>query len=203
MKRFSSHFLLAATTVLVAAACHRATSSAVATGATGAPRSDATGDFRAPLGVQLWSFREQAKADGPAAMLRLTRGMGLTHVETAGLYDLTAEQLARELSSAGLRATSMHVSYEDLKNNPQKVIADAKAVGARYVGLAWYPHTGDFTEADARKAIADFNRFGRTYRDAGLTFFYHNHGFEPVPYGDGGDGGTLLDLIIRETDPAL
>jgi sugar phosphate isomerase/epimerase len=67
------------------------------------------------------------------------------------------------------------------------------------VGLAWYPHNGAFTEADARKAIADFNQFGRTMKDAGLTFFYHNHGYEPVPYGD----GTLLDLIIRETDPSL
>ena len=35
-------------------------------------------------------------------------------------------------------------------------------------------------------------------KDAGLTFFYHNHGYEPVPYGN----GTLMDLIIRETDPA-
>ena len=70
---------------------------------------------------------------------------------------------------------------------------------AKYVGLAWYPHTGAFTEADARKAIADFNKFGRTMKDAGLTFFYHNHGYEPVPYGD----GTLMDLMIRETDPAL
>src|SRR5215208_1587856 len=201
MNRLTPHFLLLAGATTLVAACHRqsSSSSSGAMSASGAPQSSATGDFRAPLGVQLWSFREKAKADGPAAMLAMTRGMGFTHVETAGLYDLTAEQLAAALRTAGLQATSMHVSYEDLKNNPQKVIADAKAVGARYVGLAWYPHTGDFTEADARRAIADFNQFGRTYRDAGLTFFYHNHGFEPVPAVD----GTLLDLIIRETDPSL
>jgi sugar phosphate isomerase/epimerase len=93
----------------------------------------------------------------------------------------------------------MHVGYDDLKKNPDSVIANAKALGAQYVGLAWYPHQGAFTEADARKAIADFNQFGRTMKNAGLTFFYHNHGYEPVAYGN----GTLLDLMIDETDPSL
>jgi sugar phosphate isomerase/epimerase len=191
LSRLTTIGVLVATT-----ACHRAAttpgSGDVASGLR--PNSD----FRAPLGVQLWSFREQAKAD-PAAMLRMARGMGFTHVETAGLYGMTATQLAGALANAGLRATSMHVGYDDLKNHPDVVIADARALGARYVGLAWYPHQGAFTEADARRAIADFNQFGRTMKDAGITFFYHNHGYEPVPYGD----GTLLDLIIRETDPEL
>ena len=162
----------------------------------GVPRL--TGDFRAPFGVQLWSFREQAKPD-PAAMFRMARRMGITHVETAGLYDMPAAGFAMALKAAGLRATSMHASYDAFKKTPDVVIANAKALGARYVGLAWYPHDGAFTEADARKAIADFNQFGRTLNDAGLTFFYHNHGYEPVPFGD----GTLLDLIIQQTDPEL
>jgi len=158
-----------------------------------------TGDFKGPLGVQLWSFREQAKGD-PAAMLRMVRDMGFTHVETAGLYGLPATRVAELLRETNLRATSMHVGYDELKNDPQTVIANAKALGATYVGIAWYPHAqSGFTEADARRAIADFNDFGRTLEAAGITFFYHNHGYEPVPYGD----GTLLDLIVRETDPSL
>ena len=187
----------------LATACMRTTSAgapeAVATSAGAARQIRYRGDFDGPLGVQLWTFREQAKGD-PAAMLQMVRRMGLTHVETAGLYDMPVEQFADAIRKADLRVTSMHVSYEDLKNQPQTVIANARALGARYVGVPWYPHgsTG-FTEADARRAIADFNQFGRTLRDAGLTFFYHNHGYEPVPYGN----GTLLDLIIQETDPAL
>ena len=153
---------------------------------------------RPPIGLQLYSFREMAKTD-PVGMLRLVRSMGISHVETAGLYGMTAERFAEALRSAGLRATSMHADYNDLENHPDVVIANARALGAAYVGLAWYPHNGAFTESDARKAIADFNQFGRTLKNAGITFFYHDHGYEPVPYGD----GTLLDLIIRETDPSL
>ena len=154
--------------------------------------------------MQLYSFREQVQGNpvDPAdvtAMLEMVRDMGFTHVETAGLYGMSAESLAVALQEADLRATSMHVSYDELKNDPQTVIANAQALGAEYVGLAWYPHEGDFTEAAARQAIEDFNAFGQTFKDAGLTFFYHNHGYEPVPYED----GTLLDLIIQETDPDL
>ena len=155
------------------------------------------GSIGAPIGLQLWSLRSMQK--DPAAMFKLARAMGVTHVETAGLYGATPEQFAAALKAADLHATSMHVGLDEFKNNPQGVIAAAKALGVKYVGTAWYPHQGAFTEADARKAIADFNAIGKTMKDAGLQFFYHNHGYEPVKYGD----GTLLDLIIKETDPNL
>jgi len=153
------------------------------------------GTLGAPIGLQLWSLRSMQK--DPAAMFKLTRAMGVTHVETAGLYGATPEQFAAALKAADLRATSMHVGLDEFKNNPQGVIAAAKALGVKYVGTAWYPHQGAFTEADARKAIADFNAIGKTMKDAGLQFFYHDHGYEPVKYGD----ETLLDLIIKGTDP--
>ncbi len=197
---FSRSLAAALSVVLVASGCRSAgTGTAISPPVVaGARQVTYRGDFHAPMGVQLWSFRDAAKTD-PAAMMIMARRMGITHVETAGLYDMPVEKFAAALSSAGLRATSMHVGYDDLKKTPGVVIANAKALGARYVGLAWYPHTGAFTEADARKAIADFNAFGRTMKNAGLTFFYHNHGYEPVAFGN----GTLLDLIIRETDPQL
>jgi sugar phosphate isomerase/epimerase len=133
--------------------------------------------------------------------MNTVRRMGLTEVETAGLYGMTAQQFAAALQKAGLHATSMHVDYDQLKDHPDSVIATAKAFGVKWVGLAWYPHDDKkgFTEADARRAIADFNNFGRALKAGGISFFYHDHGFEPVKYGN----STLLDLMIRETDPAL
>jgi sugar phosphate isomerase/epimerase len=173
------------------------TASAPAASAASTGNVRTIGSVGAPIGLQLWSLRSMSKE--PGAMLRLARSMGITHVETAGLYSMTPQQFGDSIRAAGLRVTSMHVGLDAFKKEPQKVIADAKALGAAYVGTAWYPHQGAFTEADARKAIADFNAIGKTMKDAGLQFFYHNHGYEPVAYGD----GTLLDLIIRETDPNL
>ena len=207
MKRFAP---LAVAAALSVAACARSatvgspsagTSSTAATSAstTAAPQGNVrtVGSVGAPIGLQLWSLRAMARTD-PKAMLEFTRAQGITHVETAGLYG-TVEQTAELFRNAGIRATSMHVGMDDFKKNPQKIIADAKALGVRYVGTAWYPHQAPFKESDARQAIADFNAVGKVMKDAGLQFFYHNHGYEPQPFGD----GTLLDLIIRETDPEL
>ena len=197
MNRFTS---LAIAALLPAIACTRSASvgsPAPSRAVSMATNTRTIGSVGAPIGLQLWSLRSMSK--DPAAMFKLTRAMGVTHVETAGLYGATPEQFAAALRAADLHATSMHVGLDEFKNNPQGVIAAAKALGVKYVGTAWYPHQGAFTEADARKAIADFNAIGRTMKDAGLQFFYHDHGYEPVKYGD----GTLLDLIIKETDPDL
>ncbi len=199
MNRFTS---LAVAALLPAIACSRSASVGSPAPAPSAAVAMATntrtiGTVGAPIGLQLWSLRSMSK--DPAAMFKLTRAMGITHVETAGLYGATPEQFAAALRANDLRATSMHVGLDEFKNNPQGVIAAAKALGVKYVGTAWYPHQGAFTEADARKAIADFNAIGKTMKDAGLQFFYHDHGYEPVKYGN----ETLLDLIIKETDPNL
>jgi hypothetical protein len=85
------------------------------------------GSVGAPVGLQLWSLRSMSKE--PGAMLRLTRSMGITHVETAGLYGLTPQQFADSIRAAGLRVTSMHVGLDAFKKEPQKVIAGRE--GAR------------------------------------------------------------------------
>jgi len=198
MNRFTT---LAVAALLPAIACSRSVSvgspSPSSAAVSMATNTRTIGTVGAPIGLQLWSLRSMSK--DPAAMFKLTRAMGITHVETAGLYGATPAQFAAALRTAGLRATSMHWGYDDFKKHPDSVIAGAKALGAKYVGLAWYPHSGAFTPADAQRAIADFNEFGRAMKAAGLQFFYHNHGYEPVQATD----GTLLDVIIKGTDPDL
>jgi sugar phosphate isomerase/epimerase len=156
------------------------------------------GDFKGPLGVQLYTFRVLAQKD-PVAMLDSVRALGFTLVEGGSTYGMPMERYLQLLRERGIRTTSMLASYEKFRDSSDAIVAQARALGAKYAGIAWYPHSGAFTEAAARRAIADFNVFGRKMKDAGLTFVYHTHGYEPVPFGD----GTLLDLMIRETDPEL
>ena len=185
---------------LALTACSKPAEQPPADSAAATPVAAATGDFKAPLGVQAWSFRDLSK-DVPA-MLSTIRGIGFTHIETAGFYGKSRTEFAEALKAAGLKATSMHVDIRELKERPDSVIADAKALGATYVGVAWYPHNDSvgFTLADAKQAVEDFNSIGRTLKAAGITFFYHLHGYEPVPNGA---DGTLLDYIITKTDPSL
>jgi len=154
--------------------------------------------FKNPVALQLYSLRESFKTDGVPATLAKVKGMGITHVELAGTYGLTREAFKAELDAAGLTPVSMHADINALLKDAAPIIDDAKFYGIRYVGNAWFPHERPFDAEDAARAIEAFNTAGRTLRAAGLTFFYHAHGFEFAP-AEG--GGTLFDGIVAGTDP--
>lgn len=198
-------FSLAALALAVTTACRTASqSSGTAVASTVAsPVLSSThdfefrGDFTGPLGVQLYSVRNEIARDVPGTLARV-RALGFREVELAGTYGLTAAQFRAELDRAGLRATSMHVGYDQLRDSLQSVLADAKTLGVQYLGTAWIPHRdGALTEEGARRAAADFDAWGRAARQQGLQFFYHCHGYEFTPSAD---GTTPMDLLMRGTD---
>jgi sugar phosphate isomerase/epimerase len=152
--------------------------------------------FHGPVGLQLYSLRDLLGKNTPLG-LQTARGFGFQEVELAGTYGQKPEQFRAALTRAGLRPVSSIVDYKFLDTSMDQAIADAKALGVQYLGTAGIPRQGQLTEAVARKAAADFNRFGEALAKHGLKFFYHNHGFEFVPHGD----GTLFDLLLQETKP--
>jgi sugar phosphate isomerase/epimerase len=77
------------------------------------------------------------------------------------------------------------------------VIGDASMLGASFVRVAWVPHQAPFGLVQAEEAALTFNSAGQVLRDRGLTFCYHNHGYEFTPH----DSGTLFDLIVQRTNP--
>ena len=159
---------------------------------------DLRGDFKGPLGVQLYSVRDAIGKDVPGTLARV-RALGFHEVELAGTYGLTASQFRAELDRAGLRAMSMHVGYERLRDSLPAVLDEARVLGVKYVGTTWIPHNdGSLTEEGAHHAAADFNAWGRSAQERGLQFFYHVHGYEFQP----GASGTLpMDILMRETSP--
>lgn len=156
------------------------------------------GDFNGPLGLQLWSVREQLE-DDLSGTLAWVREQGFTEVELAGTQGLSAQEFRAELDRAGLRATAMHVPYERLQQDIEAAFAEAQTLGATDVGVAWIPHDGPFTVDLARQTAADFNQWGSTAIDYGLRFYYHNHGYEFRPDAD---GNIPFDVLMEETDPA-
>lgn len=156
-------------------------------------------DSVAPVGVQLYSFREAFKTDVRGTLKRI-HDLGFRDVELAGTYGMSAAQFRKLLDSAGLRASSMHVAYEQFRDSLPQVLADARTLGVRYLGTAWIPHPdGPISVALAHEAATNFNKWGRAARDRGFQFFYHVHGYEFVP---GVKGALPMDVLMRETDPA-
>lgn len=179
--------------------CTMVTALTVAVGgsaAVAAPGVGTSASFKGPVGLQLYSLRDEFKKDVAASLDRV-KSMGFVEVELAGTYGLPSAQFLEMLAARGLKAVSAHFPYEQWKADPDGVAKEAKALGLLYAGCPWIPHEGAFDEKECRDAIAVFNRAGQATAKVGIKFFYHNHGYEFQPHG----AGTLFDLLMGETKP--
>jgi sugar phosphate isomerase/epimerase len=154
--------------------------------------------FKGPLGLQLYSLRDQFAKDVPGTLDKV-REMGFKEVELAGTYGLSPEKFKAELDARGLKAVSGHFPYERFRNDLDGIIREAKIFDLQYVGCAWIGHRDPFDEKTCRQAIDVFNVAGDALAKQGIKFFSHTHGYEFQPYGN----GTLFDLMMTETRPDL
>ena len=148
------------------------------------------------VGLQLYSLRAQFPKDVPGTMAWIQK-VGITDVEAASFYNLSAQQFKEELDKHGLHASGAHFQWDQFDKDIDGCIRDAKTLGCEFITMPWIPHNGEFTLKDAQKAIAKFNEWGAKCREAGLRFTYHPHGYEFRPTSN----GTLFDLMVKETKP--
>lgn len=158
-----------------------------------------TGDpvFVSPFAVQTWSFRNYFPKDMIGTLDRIQK-MGITEIEGDG-GKIPPEEFKKLCMARGISIPSTGCSFEEIENDPMTIVKKAKALGANFVMCPWVPHDnrGNFSKADADRAIKAFNTGGKVLAENGITFTYHPHGYELQPYGD----GTLLDYIITNTNP--
>src|SRR5439155_21593286 len=103
----------------------------------------------------------------------------------------------RSARAQPLQRAGRPFSLRRLPGRLEGIAREATTLGLQYAGCAWIPHNGDFDEKTCREAIGVFNRAGEALARHGLKFFYHTHGYEFQPYGE----GTLFDLLMAETRP--
>jgi sugar phosphate isomerase/epimerase len=162
-------------------------------------RAAGTGpSFKGPLGLQMYSLRFYAPSNF-LGKLDKVQEYGLKTIEGgAPGRGLSQEDFFKELDKRGIKLVSSGADYARLKTDPDAAVRQAKQLGVKYVMCSWIPHEkGKFTEKNAREAIEVFNAAGAKFKEAGIVFTYHCHGYEFGPYGD----GTLFDLIVKETKP--
>ena len=154
---------------------------------------------RLTIGLELYSFRDAIAKQGLPAILAQAKAMGFDRVETgADFYGHTAADFRKLTDAAGLKVTSVHFTYDQLKKSVAPAQRDLETVGAHWAGVAWIPHT-TFDSAGAQRAADDFNAWGKAFAATGHTFMYHVHGYE---FGPAPQGGTNLDVLFQSTDPA-
>lgn len=169
------------------------------------------GQDKRPLGVQLYTVREQL---GPKAeaTLKAIADIGYKELEL-GRGDLA--QLAPIAKSYGLQPISIHIEAPLVTGNwrawsslnvpegytLERALDEARSHGVRYAVVSYLMPSERGGGLPFYETLADaLNRAGELGRKAGVTIGYHNHGFEfePLP-----NGRRPLDVLMERTDPAL
>jgi sugar phosphate isomerase/epimerase len=166
-----------------------------------------------PIGLQLYSVRQDLARDYPGTLKRVA-AIGYREVEAAGFYNHSASDVKRMMSDAGLRCISAHYSLADLLKSTDATIAYAKALGLEYVicsapwsadparlekypGGAWQGIVHAMTLEDWKWNADQFNQLGCKMQEAGLKFGYHNHTMEFRKE----DGSYGYRMLLEDTDP--
>lgn len=155
------------------------------------------GSFKAEIGLQLYSLRNEFTKDGVPTTLDLVKSFGIHEVELAGTYGMFPDPFLEELKKRDLKAISAHFPYSRWKNDLDNVVKEVLALHLQYAGCAWIDHLGKFSEHSCQDAADTFNKAGEALAKHGVKFFYHTHGYEFEPSSD----GTLFDTLLKLTKP--
>jgi sugar phosphate isomerase/epimerase len=149
-----------------------------------------------PIGLQLYSVRNQAQGDLPALLKKL-REIGYDEVETYwNLYTHPATELRKMITDAGMTVPSGHFDYEKVESS----FDYAHQLGVKYMVCPILPENMRNAGLDVFKRVAEnLNKWGEQAQKAGFRFAYHNHNYEFQKYGDTDGYQTLL----ANTDPKL
>ena len=152
------------------------------------------------LGAQLYTTRDLCTTPAETADVIAAIGkIGYAAVEIAGICEIPAPELRKMTSDAGVMILSMHGNVEHVIDEPQRVVDQANEMGCGYV-VTSNPADLDFSKQEAMVGLAKkLAQAGEVYRNAGITFCYHNHSREFIRYGD----RTGLDILIDSISPDL
>lgn len=160
--------------------------------------------LRMPIGLQLYSVRNQLPKDFDGTLHQLSAA-GYKEVEAAGYFDKTAADFGNALQKAGLKCISTHHQLVQLKTQLDQLIEYGQALGLEYMICSWAgvhrdpTRTGDLNLDDWRYVADQFNAIGAKVQAAGMTFGYHNHTIE---FGKE-NGVVFFDELLKRTDPKV
>lgn len=150
------------------------------------------------VGVQLYTLRN-VLPQKPLETLKALEQIGFREAE---VIQGGMDQIWPSLKQTSLKPVSLHMDtalFTRKQDALPAALEDAKKRGFEFV-VCPYIAPQDRGGVDViKKLAATLNTAGATCAKQGLHLCYHNHAFEFEPSGN----GTLLDVLMKETDPKL
>jgi len=152
-----------------------------------------------PIALQMYTLRDDAEKDF-AGTIKQVAALGYYGVELAGYSGHSAAEVKQILEDNNLKVVGGHVGYDQILGDPEKVIEEYSAFGAKYVAIPWIGEDKRQTLDDYKKLGATFTELGAKLKPDGITLCYHNHAFEFEKFG-GDEYG--FDALFAAADPSL
>ncbi len=149
------------------------------------------------IGAQLYTLRDFTKTPQDIAKtLKKVREIGYEAVQLSALGPIQPKELGKILEGEGITVAATHISYDEMKYEPQKTIENHNIWGCKHAAIGGLPQEYRNEEGYYRFA-KEASDVGRRLADGGLTFSYHNHSFELERFGS----KTGLDILYDESHP--
>ncbi|GAB6166841.1 sugar phosphate isomerase/epimerase [Thermostilla marina] len=144
--------------------------------ATALAEGGAQGGKKIPVGLQMYSLREDAAKD-LGAMIKAVAKIGYQGVEFAGYYNHSPKEIRKMLDDNGIRCCGTHAQWPTLQPDQLKATVEFnRIIGNRYLIC---PYLGQeyFKDVEATKKTADlFNKLAEQVAGDGMLVGYHAHG---------------------------
>lgn len=166
--------------------------------------------LKLPVGLQLYSVRDQAEKNFEATLHQVA-SLGYKEVEAAGFFKNSAADVKKALKNTGLSCPSAHYSFQAMTKQIDSVLAYANELGLKYLvcpgpafkdpsrvkNMTPVQRQDAYTMEDWRWNAEQFNQIGAKVKAAGMRFAYHNHVIE---FKADSKGTIPLDEMLRLTD---
>lgn len=149
-----------------------------------------------PIGLELYSLREQCKTDLPG-MLAAVSKIGYKGVEFAGYHGRSAKDLRTMLDANGLVACGTHTPYDSILGDKLKETVEFNhVIGNRFLIVPWM--TGKSKQEWLDKAKL-FNEVATKVKPDGMWVGYHAHAHDFQKF----DGESAWDIFFGNTRPEV
>jgi len=163
--------------------------------------------IRMPIGFQVWTIKDSLIKDFPGTLKKMA-SLGYQSMEMCSppgyessgfgpLMKMTAKEMKKIVSDAGLICPSSHYGMDEFRNHLDERIAFALESGQTQMILSSFGLSENATLDDWKKAADELNRCGLTAKTSGIQMGFHNHHGEFQKIND-----TLIyDVLLKQFDP--
>jgi len=165
---------------------------------------EADNAYRKNMGLQLYTLRNEIKADAGAA-IKAVVAAGYKQGEMYGFPN--CDPMIAAAKDAGLELHSSHFEW-DAAINPKdegmsdfmKILEKAKTTGLSHLVIPFLKEENRKSLDEYKRIAANANKAAARAKEAGIQLAYHNHSFEFKPFADGKCG---FDVFMAEFGPDM